>query len=121
MFVALYNGLFLHHFGRWPDGSIFLPIVWATWVLSSYVIGRYQGVDGLRPAAGAFIALQGLVKTTLVVALSLAGILTYFWLFKANAGDSLLRKLPDPVSQFPWLAQPAGPNLLGFMAQKKSV
>ena len=27
LFVALYNGLFLHHFGRWPDGSIFLPIM----------------------------------------------------------------------------------------------
>ena len=100
LFVALYNGLFLHHFGRWPDGSIFLPIVWATWVLSSYVIGRYQGVDGLRPAAGAFIALQGLVKTTLVVALSLAGILTYFWLFKANAGDSLLRSFLIPYLSF---------------------
>ena len=47
IFVALYNALFLQRFGRWPDGSILLPVLWAMWVLSSYVVGRYQGVDGV--------------------------------------------------------------------------
>jgi len=96
LFVALYNGLFLHRFGRWPDGSIFLPILWATWVLSSYVLGRYQGVDGFRSPSGSLIALQNVVKTTLVVAFSLAGTLTYLWLFKSNAGDSLFRSFLIP-------------------------
>ncbi len=53
LFVVLYNGLFLHRFGRLPNGSIFLPILWGTWVLSSYVLGRYKGVGGFRTPSGA--------------------------------------------------------------------
>ena len=94
--VAIYNGLFLYRFGRWPDGSIFLAILWATWVLSSYVLGRYQGVDGFRTISGAFHVLQGVVKTFLVVGFSLAGTLTYLWLFKSDAGGSLFRSFLIP-------------------------
>ncbi len=100
LFVVLYNGLFLHRFGRWPDGSIFLPILWATWVLSSYMLGRYQGVGGFRSSAGGLTILQQFVKTTLVVAFSLSGTLTYLYLFKSTAGDSLFRSFLIPYLGF---------------------
>jgi len=46
------------------------------------------------------MALQRVVKTTLVVAFSLAGTLTYLWLFKSNAGDSLFRSFLIPYLGF---------------------
>ena len=76
--------------------AIFLGVLWATWVLGSYVLGRYQGVVSLRSPATSFVALQGLVKTTLVVSFSLAGTLTYLWLFKSSAGNSLFRSFLIP-------------------------
>ena len=102
LFMALYNGLFLQRFGRWPEGSILLPVLWAMWVLSSYVMGRYQGVDGVRSPTASFMALQGVVKTTLVV-----------WLQPCRNADLPLavqnqcRRLPvswlsDSVSRFSW-------------------
>ncbi|WP_255439841.1 exopolysaccharide biosynthesis polyprenyl glycosylphosphotransferase [Synechococcus sp. PROS-9-1] len=97
LFLSLYNVLFLNRFGRWPDGSIFFPILWATWVLSGYVLGRYQWSYGLRSSnTGAFFVLQGAVKVALVVAVSLAGTLTYFWLFKGIEGYSLFRSFLIP-------------------------
>ena len=96
LFTLLYNSLFLHRFGRWPDLSISLLILWATWLLSSYVLGRYQGFHGFRSSVDNLFVLQIAVKTALVVTLSLAGILTYLWLFKSNAGDSLFRSFLVP-------------------------
>ena len=52
------------------------------------MLGRYQGVVGLRSPAASLIALKGVVTTTLVVGFSLTGTLTYLWLFKSYAGDS---------------------------------
>ena len=96
LFASLYISLFLHRFGRWPDGSIFLPVLWAIWVVSSYVMGRYQSVDSLRSSDCAFQFFKGFVKTTFVVAFSLSGTLTYLWLFKSNIGDALFRSFLIP-------------------------
>lgn len=100
LFVVLYNGLYKYRSGSWPDGSIFLPILWGTWILSSYVVGRYQGVDGFQASGRALPILQQVVKTTLVVAFSLSGTLTYIWLFKSNVGDSLFRSFLIPYLGF---------------------
>jgi exopolysaccharide biosynthesis polyprenyl glycosylphosphotransferase len=121
LFVALYNGLFLQRFGRWPDGSILLPVLWAMWVLSSYVLGRYQGVDGVRSTAASFMALQGVVKTTLVVGFSLAGTLTYLWLFKTNAGDSQFRSFLIPYLGFLGLFSLLIQHLLGFWVRNRRI
>lgn len=94
--VAIYYVLFLYRFGRWAHGSFSLVILWATWVLSSYVLGRYQGVDGFRTISGAFHVLQGVVKSIIGIRFSLAGTLTYLWLFKSNLGDSLFRSFLIP-------------------------
>ena len=121
LFVALYNGLFLQRFGRWPDGSILLPVLWAMWVLSSYVLGRYQGVDGVSTPAASFMALQGVVKTTLVVGFSLAGTLTYLWLFKTNAGDSQFRSFLIPYLGFLGLFSLVTQNLLGLWVRSRRI
>lgn len=121
LFVALYNGLFLQRFGRWPDGSIFLLILWATWVLSSYVLGRYQGVEGLRSPADSFITLQAVVKAALVVSFSLAGTLTYLWLFKTNAGDSLFRSFLIPYLSFLGLLSLVIQILLGSWVRNRPI
>lgn len=121
LFVALYNGLFLQRFGRWPDGSIFLPVLWAMWVLSSYVLGCYQGVDGVRSPAASFTALQCVVKTTLVVGFSLAGTLTYLWLFKTDAGDSQFRSFLIPYLGFLGLLSLVTQNLLGSWVRNRVI
>jgi len=121
LFVALYNGLFLQHFGRWPDGSILLPVLWAMWVLSSYVLGRYQGVDGARSSAASFIALQGVVTSTLVVGFSLAGTLTYLWLFETNAGDSQFRSFLIPYLGFLGLVSLLTQNFLGSWVRNRRI
>ncbi|MDB4623057.1 exopolysaccharide biosynthesis polyprenyl glycosylphosphotransferase [bacterium] len=120
LFVVLYNGLFLHHFGRLPDGSIFLPILWVTWVLSSYVLGRYQGVDCFRVSGRALPILQQLVKTTLVVTFSLSGTLTYFWLFKSNAGSSLFRSFIIPYLASLGLSSLLIQSILGTWLRNRS-
>ena len=121
LFIALYVGLFAHRFGRWPDGSIFLPVLWAMWLLSSYVLGRYQGVVGACSPAASFMALQGVVKTTLVVGFSLAGTLTYLWLFKSNAGDFLFRSFLIPYLGFLGLLSLVTQNLLGFWVRNRQI
>lgn len=121
LFVALYNGLFLQRFGRWPDGSILLLVLWAMWLLSSYVLGRYQGVDGIRSSAASFTALQGVVKTTLVVGFSLAGTLTYLWLFKTNAGGSQFRSFLIPYLGFLGLFSLLIQYLLGFWVRNRRI
>ncbi len=121
LFVAIYNGLFLQRFGRWPDGSILLPVLWAMWVLSSYVMGRYQGVEGVRSIAAPFGALQGVVKTTLVVGFSLAGTLTYLWLFKTNAGDSQFRSFLIPYLGFLGFFSLLAQNLLGSWVRNRRI
>lgn len=65
-------------------------------MLSSYVLARYQGVNSYRAPAGALSTLQQLVKTELDVAFSLSGTITYLWLLKSNAGDSLFRSFLIP-------------------------
>ena len=119
--VVLYSGLFFQRFGRWPDVSIFMPILWVTWVLSSYVLGRYQGVDRLRAPAGSFIALQGVVNTTIVVGFSLAGTLTYLWLFKTNAGDSLFRSFLIPYLGFLGFFSCLIQNLMGSWIRNRFI
>ena len=91
LFVALYIWLSEHQFGSWPEFSFFLPVLWATWVLSSYVLGRYQGVHSLRSSSGSLLALQCVVKSILVIGISLAATLTYYWLFNIDAGNYLFR------------------------------
>ena len=119
LFVALYNGLFLQRFGRWPDESILLPVFWAMWVLSSYVLGRYQGVDWVRSSAVTLMAVQGVVKTILVVGFSLAGTLTYLWLFRTNAGDSLFRSFLIPYLGFLGFFSFLTQNLLGYWVRNR--
>ena len=121
IFVALYNGLFLQRFGRWPDGSILLPVLWAMWVLGSYVLGRYQGIDGVRTPSASAVALQGLVKSTVVVGFSLAGTLTYLWLFKTNAGDSQFRSFLIPYLGFLGLFSLVTQNLLGSWVRSRRI
>ena len=121
LFVALYNGLYLQRFGRWPDGSILLPVLWAMWLLSSYVLGRYLGVDGVRSPAGFFMAMQGVVKTMLVVGFSLAGTLTYLWLFKTNAGDSQFRSFLIPYLGFLGLVSLLTQNVLGSWVRNRRI
>ncbi len=100
LFIVLYNGLFLYRFGRLPDGSIFLQILWGTWVVSSYVLGRYQGVGGFRAPSTALLIVQQVVTTAAVVAFSFSGTLGYLWLFKGNAGYSLFRSFLIPYLGF---------------------
>ncbi len=119
LFVGLYNGLFLQRFGRLPDGSILLPILWGMWVLSSYVLGRYQVGDGVCTPAASAIALQGVVKTTLVVSFSLAGTLTYLWLFKTDAGYSQFRSFLIPYLGFLGLFSLVTQNLLGSWVRSR--
>ena len=121
LFVALYNGLFLQRFGRWPDGSILLPVFWAMWVLSSYVLGRYQGIDCVRSSAATFMAVQGVVKSTLVISFSLAGTLTYLWLFRTNAGDSQFRSFLIPYLGFLGLSSLLTQNLLGSWVRNRRI
>ena len=121
LFVFLYNYLYFQRFGRWSDGSIFLPILWGTWVLSSYVLGRYQGIDDSRSSAGLLMALQSAVKTSLVVGFSLAGTLTYLWLFKTNAGDSLFRSFLIPYLGFLGLLSLVFQNFLGSWVRNRKI
>ena len=121
IFVALYNGLFLQRFGRWPDGSVLLPVLWAMWVLGSYVLGRYQGIDGVRTPSASAVALQGLVNSTVVFGFSLAGTLTYLWLFKTNAGDSQFRSFLIPYLGFLGLFSLVTQNLLGSLVRSRRI
>ena len=100
LFAFLYNFLFLSRFGRWPDGSISLLILWAVWVLSSYVLGRYQGVDSFPGHASIFHVLQGFVKTVLVVCFSVAGIVIYLWISKNIIGNLFFSSILIPYLLF---------------------
>ena len=115
LFVVLYNGLFLQRFGRWPYGSIFLPVLWAMWLLSSYVLGRYQGVDSARSPSVSLMALQGVVKTSLVVGFSLGGTVTYLWLFKSNAGYFLFHNFYLPFTTSSYFLFPNSDTCLRFL------
>ncbi len=121
MFLALYHGLYWHRFGLWPDRPIFLTILWSIWLLSSYVLGRYQGVDGLRTTSGSLFVLQGVVKITLVVAFSLAGTLTYFWLFRSDAGYSLFRSFLVPYLVFLSIVSDVIQTFLGAWVRKRQI
>ena len=120
LFAALYTGLFLQRFGRVSDGSIFLPILWATWLLGSYVLGRYQGVYGLRTPAGLLIVLKSVLKTFLVVGLSLTATLLYIWLFVSNIGDNLFREFLIPYVGIFGLSSLLTQNILGFWLRRKA-
>lgn len=95
LFVTLYNIFYLHSFGRWPNGSILLVVLWAAWVLSSYVLGRYEGVNCIQGPTGVSI-VQSVVQTALVLSISLSGMLTYLWLFKSNGGNLVFRSILIP-------------------------
>ncbi|WP_413324253.1 exopolysaccharide biosynthesis polyprenyl glycosylphosphotransferase [Synechococcus sp. MIT S9503] len=82
---------------------------------------RYQGVDGMRSPGASAMALQGVVKTTLVVGFSLAGTLTYLWLFKSNAGNSLFRSFLIPYLGFLGLFSLATQNLLGSWVRNMQI
>ena len=86
LFAAFYNGLYIYRFGEWPNWSLALLVVWFIWVLASYVLGRYQGIQAIRDPAGVSI-LQGVIQTILALAISFSGILTYLWLFESSVGN----------------------------------
>ena len=112
LFVALYIWLSEHQFGSWPEFSFFLPVLWATWVLSSYVLGRYQGVHSLRSSSGSLLALQCVVKSILVIGISLAATLTYYWLFNID-GDYLFRSFLISYLAF-WYIEFDDTDSIGF-------
>lgn len=89
LFITLNKIFDLHGLADWTDESIIMPILWATWVLSSYVLGRYQLIDRFRAPAGSLPIVQQAVKTILVAAMSLLGTLSYQWLLKSDAGEPI--------------------------------
>lgn len=121
LFVVLYNGLFFYDFGRLPNGSIFLLVLWAAWILSSYVFGRYHGIEGFRSLTGASIILDCAVKTTLVVSFSLVGVLAYLWLFKSVAGLSFLQSFLLPYIVYLGILSFLVQSFLGAWLRNKSL
>ena len=81
LFFILYYVLFLQRFGRFPDTSIFLPLLWSIWLFSSYVLGRYQCSVTVGGNFTGLLILQVIGRTILVV--GLAGTLPTFGYFKA--------------------------------------
>lgn len=100
LFFILYYALFLQRFGRFPDTSIFLPLLWSIWLFSSYVLGRYQCSVTVGGNFTGLLILQGIGRTILVVAFSLAGTLTYLWLFQSNVYYFLFRSFLVPYLAF---------------------
>ena len=96
LFFILYYALFLQRFGRFPDTSIFLPLLWSIWLFSSYVLGRYQCSVTVGGNFTGLLILQVIGRTILVVAFSLAGTLTYLWLFQSNVYYFLFRSFLVP-------------------------
>lgn len=95
-FVALYNGLFIQRFGQWPNLSAPMAILLISWLISSYVIGRYQGSEHNYIDEQTFAGIQLAVKTALVVTLSLGGSIVYLWLRKSSFEVNLSRTFLIP-------------------------
>ena len=82
LFSLLYLGWFRLNFASWPEFS--LPLTWMLefWLVSSYVLGRYHQVADRRSA----LLLSQLLRTFLVLLLSIGVYLAYHWLTATTLG-----------------------------------
>ncbi|ABI45376.1 sugar transferase [Synechococcus sp. CC9311] len=94
--LVVYCSLFLSCFGRWPELSVPLLILWISWLVGSYILGRYPGIDRFNLSPNSLVLIQLVVKTFLVVVFSLGGTLSYHWLLKGASGDVLFRSFLLP-------------------------
>ena len=91
LFILLYNYLFFSDYGHRPETSFVSIVLLASWILSSYVIGRYQRIDGCSSAEILLVLFQALIKTLLVISLGVIFIGTYLWLLKADSDTSVFQ------------------------------
>ena len=70
LFLGLNYGFFWHFFGHGSYGSTLLMILWPIWLLSSYVSGRYQGVDLCLYTLNPYHFLKSVWRTALVAVFS---------------------------------------------------
>jgi exopolysaccharide biosynthesis polyprenyl glycosylphosphotransferase len=82
LFSLLYIAAFLYRFGSWPGLSSPIGALVTFWLLSSYVIGRYQ----LVPTGDGSQLLSLALRTGVTLSLSLGLYLAYFWVTAATMG-----------------------------------
>ncbi len=76
LFSLIYSVAFKSHYGRWPALSLPVAALVSWWLLSSYVVGRYQ--VALTSDGGQ--ALEFVLRTGVVLVLTLGVCLGYFGL-----------------------------------------
>ena len=74
LFIILQSYLLISRFEIWPDGSMLCPLVWAIWVLSSYVLGRYKGVENFGTTKNEYLSLllESIINAFFVIFIDLA-------------------------------------------------
>jgi len=82
LFSLLYTAAFLYRFGSWPGLSLPVAALVTLWMLSSYVIGRYQ----VAPVGHGCRVLSLALRTGVVLSLSLGSYLAYFGITVATFG-----------------------------------
>jgi exopolysaccharide biosynthesis polyprenyl glycosylphosphotransferase len=82
LFSLLYIAAFLFRFGSLPGVSIPVAALVALWLLSSYVIGRYQIVS--QVVEGHVFKLA--IRTAVALSISIGSYLGYFWVAAVTFG-----------------------------------
>jgi exopolysaccharide biosynthesis polyprenyl glycosylphosphotransferase len=82
LFSLLYTAAFLFRFGSWPGLSLPVAALVTLWMLSSYVIGRYQ----VAPIGHGWHELSFALRTGVALSLSLGAYLAYFWVTALTFG-----------------------------------
>jgi len=82
LFLLLYMAAFLFSFGGLPGVSIAVAALVALWLLSSYVIGRYQIVS---QEAGCHV-FKLAIRTAVALLISIGSYLGYFWVAAFTLG-----------------------------------
>ena len=93
--VTLSNYLYRSSSLLLPEASALFCVLCITWLITSYVVGRYQGLNFTGPYGVS--VLQGLFQTIFVLALSLSGTIACMWLFKVNPGDLFFQAFLIPL------------------------
>ena len=93
--VTLSNYLYRTSSLLLPEASALFGVLCITWLITSYVVGRYQGLNFTGP--NGVSVLQGLFQTIFVLALSLSGTIACIWLFKVNPGDLFFQAFLIPL------------------------
>ena len=93
--VTLSSSLYRSSFVASPEASALFFVLCITWLIISYVVGRYQGLNFTGPYGVS--VLQGLFQTIFVLALSLLGSFLCIWLFKVNTGDLFYQAFLIPL------------------------